>query len=238
MDRALNVRAPAGVDVRWIRGIGWSPARRHTDAVEKALDWGAELILIFGADQVPEEDLLERLYARVLEGYLPVCALVPARGYFENNVGSKPFSRLAWRWTSTKLDENGKPIVRPYRNQTLDPDMMELVKPDGKMQVVHMIGSGCIMFHRDHILALKKPWFSETFDKETYRRAATMDTYFSWRLNAEASAQIWCDTSIRIGHLSDILIDESFQDRFDDWMDPKTKNTEPDIIKHKETIKA
>jgi hypothetical protein len=231
-DAALNVKHPKDVDVRWIRGIGWSPCRRHIDSIEKALDWGADLIMIFGADQIPQPDMLERLYAKVQEGYLPICALVPSRGYFENNVGTKPFQPLAWRWAQTKI-EDGKPVPRQYRSQELDSDMIELVKPDGEMQLVHIIGSGCIMFHRDHILALKKPWFSETFDPKTYRRTATMDTHFAWRLNAEAGAQIWCDTSIKIGHLTDMMIDETFQDRFDDFMDPKNPTSEPGIVERK-----
>ena len=229
-DAALNVRHPKDVDVRWIRGIGWSPARRHTDAVEKALEWGADLIMIFGGDQVPGEDLLERLYARVQEGYLPICALVPSRGYFEHNVGTKPFQPLAWKWSSTKLTTEGKPIIRQYRNQELDSDMIEVIKQDGAVKPVHIIGSGCIMFHRDHLLALKKPWFSETFDRETYKRSATMDTHFAWRLNTEAGACMWVDTSIKIGHLTDMMIDESFQNRFDDWLDSSKKTSEPQIV--------
>ena len=232
-EAALNVRAPAGTEVRWIFGRGWCPARRHTDAIEKALDWGAELICIFGADQVPLPDLLERLYARVVEGFLPICALVPSRGYFEHNVGTKPFQPLAWKWAPTKFDENMKPVIRQYRSQDLDSDMIEVIKQDGKVQVVHVIGSGCVMFHRDHILALKKPWFSETYDHETYKRSATMDTHFSWRLNTEAGACMWVDTSIQIGHLTDMMIDSSFQNRFDDWLDPAKQTSEPNIVERK-----
>ena len=200
---------------------------------EKALAWGAELICIFGADQVPLPDLLERLYADAMAGYFPICALVPSRGYFEHNVGTKPFQPLAWKWASTKLDENGKPIMRQYRSQELDSDMIEVIKPDGNVQPVHIIGSGCIMFHRDHILSLKKPWFAETYERETYKRAATMDTYFSWRLNVEAGASLWVDTAIKIGHLTDMLIDESYQDRFDDWLDPTKQTSEPHIVERK-----
>jgi len=216
VDAAFNVRDPKDVEVKWIRGIGWSPARRRIDLVEKALAWGADLIMFFDADQIPEPDILERLYARVLEGYLPISAMVPTRELVQRNVGAKLFQPLAWRWAPTKLDENGRPILRQFRSQKEDPDMVELVKQDGSMQQVHMIGAGCIMFHRDHILALKKPWFFETFNKETYQREATMDTRFAWRLNIEASAPLWCDTSIKIKHLHDMEIDSSFQYRFNE----------------------
>src|SRR3990167_10528938 len=98
---ALQVRAPAGTEVRWVFGRGWCPAKRHTEAVEKALKWGADLVCIFGADQVPQPDLVERLYGRIQQGYSMVCALVPSRGYFSSNNGTKPFQPLAWGWKST-----------------------------------------------------------------------------------------------------------------------------------------
>ncbi len=230
VEAMAEVRAPAGTEVRWFFGRGWCPARRHTEAIEKALQWGATWICIFGADQVAPPDLLERLYARVQEGCQAVCALVPSRGYFSQNVGTKPFQPLAWRWKSTPLDVNGRPVHRPYRGQELDGDMIEVIKPDGALQTVHMIGSGCLMFHRDDILGLRRPWFSETYNRETYRREATMDTHFAWRLVSEAGSTLWCDTSIKIGHLTDMLIDDTFQDRFDDWMDPSVKTSEPQII--------
>ncbi len=176
------------------------------------------MICIFGADQVPPPDMLEKLYALFCEKGHAVCALVPSRGYFENNNGSKPFQPLAWRWKDTKLGEDGKIERKVYHGQGLDPGMIELIKQDGTVQPCHIIGSGCIMFHRDHLLALKKPWFSESFDRETYKREATMDTRFSWRLIAEAGTMLWCDTSIKIGHVHDMVIDGTFQNRFDDWI--------------------
>lgn len=233
VEAMAQVRTPAGTEVRWFFGRGWCPARRHTEAIEKALAWGADWICIFGADQVAPPYLLERLYARVQDGCAAVCALVPSRGYFANNVGTKPFQPLAWRWKSTPLNEQGKAVRREYRSQELDSDMMEVVRADGTLQPVHIIGSGCIMFHREHILALRRPWFSESFDPGTYARSATMDTRFAWRLISEAGALLWCDTAIKIGHLTDMLIDDSFQDRFDDWMDPSKPTTEPQIVQRK-----
>jgi len=231
-EAALQVRAPAGTEIQWVFGKGWCPARRHTDAIEKALDWGADLVCIFGADQIAPPDLLERLYARFLEGKQVVCALVPSRGFFGHNVGTKPFQPLAWKWKSLPVDESGNPVWRDYRGQEQDGDMIEVIKADGEVHQVHMIGSGCLMFHRDHILSLARPWFTEAVDPKTYRRFANMDTRFAWRLIVEAAATIWCDTSIKILHLTDMAIDETFQDRFDDWMEPG-KSSEPQIIQPK-----
>lgn len=228
-DALLNLRRPDGVDVRFFRGTGWCPARRHTDGCEKALEWGADLLLIFGADQIAPPDLLERLYAHALQGRLPICAMVPSRGYFARNNDSKPFQPLAWRWTSAPIVD-GKVKVRVYRGQQEDPDMIELVKVDGTTQPVHFIGSGCVMFHRDHLLSMKRPWFQEAIDPATYKRYANMDTRFIWRMQEEAGCMSWVDTSIKIQHLTDMAIDDSFQNRFDDWMDPATETPEPEII--------
>lgn len=228
-EAALDVRAPAGTELKWIFGKGWCPARRHTDAIEKGLEWGADLLMIFGADQLPEPDLVERLYAHVLQGRLPICAMVPSRGYFPNNTGSKPFQPLAWRWKPTPFVD-GKFEPRIYRGQSADPDMIELIAKDGTTQIVHIIGSGCVMFHRDHILAMKRPWFQEAVDPITYKRYANMDTRFIWRLQDEGGCTAYVDTSIDIQHLTDMAIDNSFQDRFNDWMDPDAKCSEPEII--------
>jgi len=197
--------------------------------VEKALEWGADLICFFGADQIPPPDLLEKLYAHFLQGRIPICAMVPSRGYFARNNGSKPFQPLAWRWASTPFVD-GKFQVRPYRGQDLDPNMIELIPVDGTTQPVHMIGSGCVMFHRDQILAMKRPWFQEAIDPTTYKRYANMDTRFVWRLQEEGGGQAWVDTSIKILHLTDMAIDDTFQNRFDDWMDPATETPETEII--------
>jgi hypothetical protein len=73
------------------------------------------------------------------------------------------------------------------------------------------------MFEKDHLLALEKPWFFETFDKETQSRLACMDTKFVWRLQHEAGATIWVDTTILVKHLHVFKIDDSYSERFSDW---------------------
>ena len=76
----LKLRHPEGVEVDFFQGRGWSPACRHNHAVEQGMAWGADHLVILGADQVYEPDLLERLMARRREGYEVVAALVPTRG--------------------------------------------------------------------------------------------------------------------------------------------------------------
>ena len=57
-DAMMNLQRPEGVETRFFRATGFCPARRHMDGCEKCLDWGADIILIVGADQVLPEDML------------------------------------------------------------------------------------------------------------------------------------------------------------------------------------
>ncbi len=224
-DNLANLQRPQGCDVRFFRGHGWAPARRHAHICEQALAWGADLIVIIGTDQVHPEDLLPRLLQRWNEGYEVVSALVPVRGFVDWQK-MKPFQPMAWRWKPAKSLK-----VRKYRSQVLDGDMIEVIDPAaGDMQRVNFIGSGVLMFHRDHLLALAKPWFSEMVDHKTQQRLSNMDCRFVWRLQTEAHAKVWVDTTIKVQHLHVFNIDESFQDRFYDWMQPNAGD--PNICRY------
>lgn len=219
-DHLPNLQRPEGVDVRFFRGAGWCPARRHISICEQALEWGADLILIIGADQIHPEDMLPRLVQRWKEtGGQVIAALVPARAY----VGwqdMRPFQPMAWRFKRTS---GGLADIKPreYRGMALDPDLIEVIDPDaGELQDVNFIGSGVLMFHRDHLLALSAPWFKETIERESYQRLANMDCTFVYRLQTEAHARVLVDTTIKVKHLHAFEIDDSFQYRFDDWMQP------------------
>lgn len=208
-ENALNLQRP--LESRWFRGIGWCPARRHIDICEKAIEWGASHILIVGSDQVHPEDMIPRLIKRVEEDDCEaISALVPTRGHVAA-MNMKPFQPMAWRW---------KPNVEPqaYRGFKQDGDMIEVIDPSaGDLQTIDFIGSGVLMFSVDALLALKKPWFSESFESEGMKRAASMDTRFVWNLKLEAGANVWVDTTIEVGHINPFIIDRSYQDRFEDW---------------------
>lgn len=222
-DTIANLQRPEGVEVRFFRGEGWCPSRRHNDGCEKALKWGADLILCIGTDQTYPEDMLIRLVNRFRETGGVITALVPFRGY----VGwqdMKPFQPLGWRLTNTG---DG---AREFRGAEIDPDMMEPINPaDGDLQRVNLIGSGVLLFHRDHLLALARPWFFDRADPETMHRVADMDSKMIWRLQIEAGATVWVDTTIKVKHLHIFSIDDSFQDRFSDWAE---SGGDPEIIKY------
>lgn len=224
-DSLLNLERPRAVrnqmgaleplEVHYFRGKGWCPARRHISLCEQALSWGADLILILGADQLYPTDLLPRLLKHWEAGCEVVAAMVPSRCYVDWQP-MKPFQPMAWRIKpSGNLDLVSVNDVAGFLNN------VEVIDPAaGDLQQINFIGSGVLMFHRDHLLSLKQPWFSETFNEQTYDRLASMDTGFVWRLQTETGARVWCDTTIKIKHLHPMPVDDSFQERFTDWAQP------------------
>ena len=221
-----NLEWPEGFEVKFIRGGGWCPAKRHMNGCEAAVTWGADLILIFGADQIGPPDLLVRLVGHIMTGRDTVGALVPGRGYC-NAWDLKPFQPLAWRF-KTHSPGVGDPLPTiAYEGWEKSGHMCEVLKRDTGLQLCNLMGSGCIMFPMDTLLMLKRPWFFETFDAQL-NRSANMDTWFSWRLQQEGHAILWVDTSIDIKHLHAFEIDATYQERFADWAMPGM--CEPSLI--------
>lgn len=208
------VRQKENVETRFFRGIGFGPAKRHYDGCLKALQWGADLLCILGSDQVHPEDTLCRLVTRWNEGYEVVAALVPTRGHIPH-IPMRPFQPVAYR-----IPPNTPGDLKIKQPEDIE-QFVDIIDPaDGDMQKIHFIGSGVLLFHREHLMALKHPWFYETIHHETQERLACMDTKFVWRLQTEAGARVWCDTTIKVKHLHDFEIDETFQWRFTDWATP------------------
>jgi len=214
VDATLNMHHPPACEVKYFRGRGWCPARRHIHICEQAIEWGADLVLIIGSDQVHPEDMLCRLLDRYREGYDIIAAMVPARGY----VGwqdMRPFQPMAWRF---KRDSNGNQNIVQYRGLKEDGHMIEVLDPTaGDVQDCDFIGSGVLMFPTDILQSLKQPWFYETIDPSNMQRLANMDCTFVWRLKAEAFCQVWVDTTIKVKHSHVFDVDESYQHRFEDW---------------------
>ena len=171
--------------------------------------WGADLICFIGADQIHPEDMFPRLVKRFDEGCEVVTCLVPARGWIAWK-DHDSYTPVAYRFKNSSDSR-----CRKYRSFDLDGDMIEIVrKEDGDLQIVNFIGSGVLMFHRDHVLSLKRPWFTETYVPETLERTANMDSTFVWRLQMEAYVKVWVDTTITIKHLDVAFIDETYQEKY------------------------
>ena len=217
-ENALNLQRPE--NSRWIRGVGWCPARRHIDMCQKAIEWGASHILILGADQTHPEDMIPRLIKRVEEdGCEVISAVVPTRGYIPW-MGMKPFQPMAWRFKSASQEELYTKKPPKFHGSEDYNKFMEIINIDaGDLQKIDFIGSGVLMFPVDTLLALEEPWFDEAFIPKNYRRVASMDTRFVFNLKLQGGAQVWCDTTIKVGHLNIFEIDETYQERFSDWTD-------------------
>jgi hypothetical protein len=218
VDATLNLERPEGFEVKFFRGKGWCPAKRHIDLCEQALEWGANLICIIGSDQVHPPDMLVRLIERWKEGYEIIACLIPCRG-FVSWQDMKPFQPMAWRFKTN--DELGDTKYRSYTGMGTSSHLLHVInRDDGDekgMTRCTFVGSGVIMFEKDHLLALEKPWFFETIDKQDQSRVACMDTKFAWRLQEEAGATIWVDTTIMVEHLHVFKIDDTYSERFSDW---------------------
>ena len=205
-----NLARPEGVEVLYLPGFGWCPARRHAQGVEEALRWGATHICFLGADQMHPIDILERFADHITNGWGAVCARVPARGWAAKDFYDKPYQETAFKW---KLNENGNPTCKNFNQEC-----MEAVKEeDGLLQEIAVIGSGALMFDINIIKGMKKPWFKERLKKDgSYQRLPVMDTFFTYRISTEMNVKILCDLSIKVQHVDVFPIDASYGDKFED----------------------
>jgi len=196
IESILNIRLPESFETRWIRGLGWCQARRRINAAEKAIAWGADLIASFDMDQVYEPDVLERLTARIEEGYGCVAALVPSRG--KSPSLPSPFQGMGWR-----LGENG--------------DFIPVTREDGDMVAAEFSTHGCCIFRASDIQRLQQPWYTYKYDEKNWQEIEGEDSRFFLRMNRELKVDTWIDTTIKIKHCHLFQIDETFKERFPDW---------------------
>ncbi len=198
MRMVMKLRSPDGVEMYYFRGRGFCPARAHNHFCEQALEWGADVIIIVGPDQVHPPDMLEKLIAHRGAGRLLVSAIVPFRGYVAEAGMERPFQPVAWQ------TRNNKPVV---------------VNPKkGNLQVIDAIGTGVLMFPAAALKLVSRPWFEEKIvDADTYTRSADQDVRFVKRLIKATHEKLYLDFTIKVEHLNVFPIDDSFQHRFGDW---------------------
>ncbi len=72
------------------------------------------------------------------------------------------------------------------------------------------------MFPAGLLEKIKKPWLSDVLVGDNGQRQPNADCFFTWRLQSEAGAQMWVDTTIKVKHCQVFEIDETFPDRFSD----------------------
>ena len=146
--------------------------------------------------------MIPRLIARIeQDGCNVITALVPTNGHTDK---VKHFQKCAWvQNKSGKLFE------------------WDLIDPTEDLMRITGIGSGVLLFPVTALFRMKKPWFIEHFDEQTYERIHCMDTEFVHRLEIDAGLELWVDTTIKVKHLIPFAVDDTYVERFDDWNTPR-----------------
>jgi hypothetical protein len=213
MFNIANMEVPEGFEKKIIYGDGWCPAARHISCVNKAMTWGADYMQFLGADQLHPMDMIPRLYSHIQDGWDMATAMVPARG----SCGPKetpPFQSMAFRFDipmpkTTEVDY--VPVAGPPEGS------YTLITENDPSQQVHVVGTGTLLFKREHIENLEPPWFQEFISKPLlYERTAIQDSHFTYRLTIDHGLRLWCDTTIEVLHLEIFGIDRTFSERFKD----------------------
>ena len=208
LDSMLELKTPKGYEMEFVRGKGWCSARRHNHLLEQAIQKKADLICILGADQRHPADTIERLVKHIEDGKDVVTAMVPSRNMVPRQT-MKPYQPLAWRF---KKKEPGRIYSQPPKRD----DHFEVVtREQGDLQEIDIIGTGVMMFKREHLEKLKKPWLQETIEnRERFTCSNSTDSAFILRFRRELKLKVWLDTTIMIIHLDIFEIDDTFSERF------------------------
>jgi len=204
----LNWERPENADMRFFNGSGWCPAARHNQAVEKALSWGADLVMFNGPDHLCPFDIIPRMVNRLKEGWDMVHAMPPSRGVV--GVDGTPFKALSYKITG--------PIPKERAVMGgIQPSSIKVLSYDDEPQSSHICGTGNVLMKSEIFDGLEKPYFEEEIKKDgKYSRYPVMDSTFIHRCTVESGARMFCDTSIRIAHLDVFAIDDTFTDRWKD----------------------
>ena len=207
MFNMLNWERPEDCELRFFMGVGWCPAARHNDAVAKALEWGADLVMFNGPDHLCPFDIIPRMLARIREGWDIVQAMIPSRGVA--GVDGTPFKGISYKVVGPMPQENA--ILHAL------PSSIKVLSYNDEPQESHISGTGDIMMKAEIFDGLQKPYFEEEIKKDgRYGRYCVQDSRFVYRCTVESGARMFCDTSITLVHLDVFGIDDTYTDRFKD----------------------
>lgn len=213
MFNMLNWERPEGYQVKHIMGVGWCPANRHNDGVEKAQKWGADLIMFNGADHLCPKDIIPRMVKRIDEGWDMVQAMIPSRGIC--GVSGIPFDSISYRIEGPMPEY--QPMIYAKR------ESVKIIDKDGEPQQSSVCGTGDIMMKAEILNGMVKPYFTEVLKPDKlYGRWPVQDSTFVYNCTVIAGARMLCDTTIKLRHIDIFPIDETYSERFKD----KTGNPE------------
>lgn len=159
-------------------------ANNRNDVFYQALADGMSHVIMTDTDQILPSDLFIKLATHAARG--KQCVIAPVHRRYE------PFELILMRGE--------------------DPDHF-LTVPDeekysGKLIEVDSGGGGCFMVDMLAVLDIYAPWFS--LDEKTPGGGDMgEDIAFFWKIR-KAGHRIWADTSIEIGHITDIIVNKEF----------------------------
>jgi len=201
----LNWERPEGYELNFFSGRGWCPAAKHNDGVEQAQEWGADFIMFNGGDHLCPKDIVPKMLKRIDEGWDMVLGVVPSRGV----CGWLGFPFMGFAYKVLKEFD-------PEDYLNVPNDAIEIVVDVDPPQEIHIAGTGNILMKAEILDKLKKPYFKEYFDKDTYKRYPIQDSQFVYRCTKKANAKLLFDPDIEIAHLDVFGIDRTYRERFKD----------------------
>lgn len=176
------------IQFEFVRGYDVATARNHI--AQKALDCGADYVLMVDNDVVVPKDVLKIL----LENAKDVCL-----GYYAH----RDTDNLYRGKTSVcKLkDENGKEYYHyPLESEYTAAEMRELRNAGVTKMEIHGGGMGCAMIRTDVFRRTSYPWYDWVNYGDANRGMLSEDLYFC-QLCRIAGIPIYTDVRAGCGHL-------------------------------------
>lgn len=209
-----NMERPDGYVVNFFMGSGFCPAARHNDGIAKAQQWGADIIMFDGADHLCDLKILKKMLKSMESNGVPIVqASPPSRGVCDGVDGA--FKRISYKIKKPVYGEY--PVIGNKEKDTL-----ETVPTDQGPQVVHVCGTGNIMFDASILEQLERPYFVEFIgNKELFTRIPVMDSNFVSNITINKGIPMVYEPDIEITHLDVFAIDKTYQDRFSDKAENK-----------------
>lgn len=230
MENMLNWNRPKDTEVNFFFGKGWCAAARHNHGVEKALEWGADLVVFAGSDHIVERDYLVKLYSNVFDdGWDMATGIISSRGAFVREGGVFTYwAFLGMDMPYPPKEQDGEHSKMPgklpgfaYDHITTTPRLWQRVGKDAPSQEIQCIGTGTLAVRKEVFEAMERPWFKERLleGDKNFRRHATNDTAFVASAVFDYGFKLWLNTDIDARHLEIFPIDETYAERFKDKKD-------------------
>jgi len=149
--------------------------------VKRALSMNCSHLLFMDTDQIYEKDTITKLLAHNLQ-------VVHARVYRRY----PPFDSLMY-----EIGEDGYYTEKEGYN-------------DGDLVSVDACGTGCVLYNTDVFRTIPEPWFEMVYVKSNGQIGKTGEDFNFCEKLKKAGYDILVDTSIKIGHLGLVEVNQDF----------------------------